>query len=355
MHKSKTNKPRFVIVRANLAREHADAIVTPAHRLPKIGCGADRAVHAAAGPELLEARRALGVLGPCDVRATPAGNLRAKYVLHALGPIWEGGERNEALLLRLAYQAVLREATALRCRSISIPLLSSGNYGFPPEEALDTAVAAIGNYLDGHPETELFVRLVVLDSRAYRHAREVFPDIVSSELSDAEVDALVSRSRPRPERTLDSEEGTDYYRDVEWRMRGETFATLYGRLLAHFLASEKAARAAAGNPKGARNPFATTKAAVARRADIDYEYFKRLCRPDSTVAPGKDKVLALAMAIRCGRRETTRLLRVSGHVLDPRVARDAFILQAIGTPVWDEARLSQELVVNGFMRLRVGE
>jgi hypothetical protein len=63
----------------------------------------------------------------------------------------------------------------------------------------------------------------------------------------------------------------------------------------------------------------------------------------------------MAMAIRCGRRETTRLLRVAGHALDPRVARDAFILQSIGTAVWDGARLSGELVRNGFMRLRTGE
>ena len=348
----KARRAGLSIVRADIATELADAIVTPAHRLPVVGSGADRAIHAVAGPALLAERRRLGIINPCDVHATPAGNLRAKFVLHTLGPIWEGGERNEALLLRLTYQTVLREAIALRCRSISVPLLSAGHYGFPPDEALDTAVAAISGYLETHPGLRLSVRLVVLDDRAFRHAMEVFPGIVSSELTDAEADALVSASRPRRARRLHPDEATDYYRDVEWRMRGETFAALYGRLLDDFLAREHARRNEATDP-GPRSggPFVVTKAEVARRAGIDYEYFKRLCRPTSTVAPGRDKVLSLAMAIRLDRRDTERLLGVCGHRLDPANLRDAFILGAIGGADWNDARLSDALVQAGFLRL----
>ena len=340
------------IVRADIATERADAIVTPAHRLPVVGDGADRAIHAAAGPSLLAERRRLGVINPCDVRATPAGNLHAKFVLHALGPIWEGGERNEALLLRLSYLAVMREAVSLRCHSVSVPLLSAGHYGFPPDEALDTAVAAISGYLETHPGLRLSVRLVVLDDHAFRHALDVFPGIVSSELTDAEADALVAAARPPRVRRLRSDETTDYYRDVEWRMRRESFAELYGRLLDDFLKCERTRRSAAPDP-GPRSggPFVVTKAEVARRAGIDYEYFKRLCRPTSTVAPGRDKVLALAMAIRLNRHDTERLLGVCGHRLDPANQRVAFILGTIGGADWNNAGLSDALVRAGFLRL----
>ena len=221
-------------------------------------------------------------------------------------------------------------------------------------EALDIAVETIDRELQAPYAARLSVRLVVLDERAFRHARAAFPTITSSELDDASVRGLSEKSRPSQDRSLDSHEGTSYYRDVEWRMRDETFSELYNRLLDRFLDGERSARVSAGVRRPVRGRFVVTKAAVARRADIDYEYFKRLCRRDSTVNPGKDKVVALAMAIRLDRRMTERLLRVAGHSLNPHNRRDTFILASIGTPVWEEAQLSQALVDAGYMRLMTG-
>ena len=127
------------IIRNDITKVEADAIVNPANPLPCIGAGTDAAIHAAAGPALLEARRAIGSIAVGDCAATPAFGLPAKYVLHAVSPGWAGGQAGEAELLRKTYDAALLLAGRLHCESVAFPLLAAGSYGFPHAVALSVA------------------------------------------------------------------------------------------------------------------------------------------------------------------------------------------------------------------------
>ncbi|MBQ4339418.1 MAG: macro domain-containing protein, partial [Firmicutes bacterium] len=132
----------FVIVRNDIVNMQADAIVNAANTNPVIGDGVDSAVHNRAGKELLAARKRIGVIPYGNTAITPAFGLDAKYVIHAVSPIWQGGTENELELLRKCYTGSLELALENNCKSIAFPLLSSGNHGFPKDLALHTAVNA---------------------------------------------------------------------------------------------------------------------------------------------------------------------------------------------------------------------
>ena len=180
------------IVRNDITHVAADAIVNTANPLPQIGPGTDSAIHAAAGPALLEARRSIGPIAVGDCAATPAFGLPAKYVLHAVSPCWEGGQAHEAEALRRAYDSALALATRLRCRSVAFPLLAAGSYAFPHALALSIAVQAFTDYLMEH---ELTICLVLFDGKAFGLAASLFDDL-KSYVDDHYVDAQHRREHP---------------------------------------------------------------------------------------------------------------------------------------------------------------
>ena len=154
----------FQIIRNDITKVKADAIVNTANPKPCIGSGTDSAVYAAAGEEqLLAERKKIGEIAPGGVACTPAFRLQAKYILHTVGPVWTGGDRGEREILRSCYAKSLALAAQLKCESIAFPLISSGVYGFPKDEALNIALSEIGKFL---LTNEMKVLLVVLDRRA---------------------------------------------------------------------------------------------------------------------------------------------------------------------------------------------
>ncbi len=166
----------FQIIRDDITRVRADAIVNTANPMPGIGGGTDFAIHQAAGPGLLEARKKIGVLQPGQSAATPAYGLSAKYVLHTVSPAWIDGSHNEEALLRRAYDAALNLADSLGCRSAAFPLMAAGTYGFPHELALATAVRAFTDFLLDH---EMQIELVLFNARAFGLAGSLFDDLKS--------------------------------------------------------------------------------------------------------------------------------------------------------------------------------
>ena len=166
----------FEIVRNDITMMQADAIVNTANPRPVIGYGVDSGIHHAAGPKLLEARQKIGKIRVGDAAVTPGFDLKAKYVIHAVGPVWLDGSHNEEKLLRACYQRSLKLAKKYRCQSIAFPLMSAGNHGFPKPLALQIAMNAISEFL---MENEMQVYLVVFSRDAFRLSEKLFHGVSS--------------------------------------------------------------------------------------------------------------------------------------------------------------------------------
>ena len=166
----------FEIVRNDITNMRVDAIVNSADPRPVIGLGTDSTIHEKAGPELLAARQKIGPIAMGQAAITPAFGLDARYVIHTVGPVWDGGSAGEAALLRSCYDRSLELALELGCKSIAFPLIATGNYGFPKDQALQIAVSAFSEFL---MEQEMQIYLVVFDRNAYRLSEKLFRSIAS--------------------------------------------------------------------------------------------------------------------------------------------------------------------------------
>ena len=166
----------FEIVRNDITKMQVDAIVNPANPLPAVGAGTDAGIHEKAGPELLAARQKIGPISMGQAAITPAFCLRAKYVIHTVGPVWDGGSYGEETLLRSCYDQSLKLALEHDCKSIAFPLIATNNYGFPKDKALQIAIAAFSGFLLEH---EMRIYLVVFDRDAYRLSEKLFHGIAS--------------------------------------------------------------------------------------------------------------------------------------------------------------------------------
>jgi O-acetyl-ADP-ribose deacetylase (regulator of RNase III) len=164
----------FEIVRNDITNMRVDAIVNTANPRPVIGSGVDSAIHEKAGPGLLAARQQIGPIDMGCAAITPAFKLQAKYVVHTVGPVWDGGRYGEEQHLRNCYDNSLQLALRYNCESIAFPLVSTGNYGFPKDKALQVAIAAFSEFLLEH---EMQIYLVVFDRKAFKLSEKLFCDV----------------------------------------------------------------------------------------------------------------------------------------------------------------------------------
>ena len=161
----------FEIIRGDITELNVDAVVNAANPEPVIGYGVDAGIHQKAGLRLLEARKKIGPIPVGQAALTRGFGLSAKYVIHAVGPVWEGGGRGEAAMLRRTYDSALALAAKKRCRSAAFPLLSSGTRGFPRDVALQTAVSAFSAFLADH---DMRIVLAVFDRAAFDLSGQLF-------------------------------------------------------------------------------------------------------------------------------------------------------------------------------------
>ena len=166
------NRSELVLINGDITGEETDAIVNAANSGLRGGGGVDGAIHRKGGPSIMEECRQIGRCPTGSAVITGAGKLKAKQVIHAVGPIWSGGGRNEADLLAGAYRESLKLASKHKLQSVSFPSISTGAYGYPIEEAAELAISTVIEYLKGHPEIRL-VRFVLFGEPTYNSYADV--------------------------------------------------------------------------------------------------------------------------------------------------------------------------------------
>lgn len=294
----------FTIIRQDITKIQVDAIVNAANTELAMGGGVCGAIFKAAGADKLQ--KACDKLSPIKTGAvviTPGFDLPAKYVIHAAGPVysrWNPAESEH--LLKSAYTESLKLALANKCESIAFPLISSGVYGYPKDEALTVAVTAIKSFLTGH---DMDVYLVIFDRTSFAVSKELLGEVesyidenyVASHLAARrtllknEYQAMSDVMAPvfsAPEPSTGSRGLDDLINELD-----EPFNTTLFRLI---------------DAKG------KTDAEVYKRANIDRKLFSKI-RTGKGYMPGKRTILALAIALELTLDETDDLLERAGYAL----------------------------------------
>ena len=172
-------KTKITVLRhCDITKLKVDAIVNAANRSLLGGGGVDGAIHRAAGPQLLEECRTLGGAKTGEAKTTRGYNLPAKYVIHAVGPVWSGGRRGEDELLAMAYKNSLNEAKRIGARSVAFPNISTGVYGFPKERAAKIVKKTVLEYLKENDKFFDEIIFCIFDDENYLIYEKVFAEYV---------------------------------------------------------------------------------------------------------------------------------------------------------------------------------
>ena len=320
----------FEIVRNDITRMKVDAIVNAAKNSLMGGGGVDGAIHKAAGPELLEECRTLGGCPTGEAKITKGYNLPAKYVIHTVGPVWQGGGYHERELLTACYANSLKLAAEYECETVAFPMISAGAYGYPKEEAMEVAVGAISHFLMDHDMT---VYLVVFGHDSFAAGRKLFRD-VQEFIDDVYADAHIDRGRERERRR--------YWQRIqaEANMRAEEKVMAFNSLSVcgeEIGASKDAAPARRPEPCTEGTPdwdeilkrkdegFSEALLRMIeergmkdsecyRKANIDRKLFSKI-RSNPDYRPTKPTACAFAVALELNLRETQELLNKAGLAL----------------------------------------
>lgn len=185
------NERKVSIVRGDITDQATEAIVNAANPGLMGGGGVDGAIHRAGGPAILaECRKIVarqGRLSTGKAVITGGGNLKAGYVIHAVGPVWHGGSRNEPELLKSAYCECLQLAAGNKLDSIAFPSISTGAYGYPLDEAAKIAVSTVVSFLEEQSTSLKEVVFVLFDARTYESYRSALQDVTGNSIADLPV------------------------------------------------------------------------------------------------------------------------------------------------------------------------
>jgi O-acetyl-ADP-ribose deacetylase (regulator of RNase III) len=165
-------KNRIEIHKGDITKLRVDAIVNAANTSLLGGGGVDGAIHRAAGLELLEFNRKLGGCPTGEAKISPGFNLSAKYIIHTVGPVWNGGKNNEDILLASCYKNSLMLAVENKIESVAFPAISTGVYRFPLERATKIAVSEVKKFLEKNESIEKVI-FVCFDEETYEEYKKI--------------------------------------------------------------------------------------------------------------------------------------------------------------------------------------
>jgi O-acetyl-ADP-ribose deacetylase len=168
---------KLELVEGDITRQDTEAIVNAANSSLLGGGGVDGAIHRAGGPQILEECRQIGGCPTGEARLTTGGNLKAAYVIHTVGPIYQGGGHREAELLASCYRESLKLASSKGLTSLAFPAISTGAYGYPLTEAARIAIKTVLDYLTQHQEIRL-VRFVLFGRPTYEVYQKVMREFL---------------------------------------------------------------------------------------------------------------------------------------------------------------------------------
>ena len=164
------------LFQGDITEQDTDAIVNAANRSLLGGGGVDGAIHRAAGPQLLPECRTLGGCETGDAKITKGYRLKARYVIHTVGPIYHSAGKKASEQLASCYRRSLEVASENKLKSVAFPSISTGAYGYPLEEAAPIALRTVNDYLQGHPDIQL-VRFVLFGKEAYQAYERALKDV----------------------------------------------------------------------------------------------------------------------------------------------------------------------------------
>ena len=291
------------IIREDITKLKCDAIVNAANNSLLGGGGVDGAIHRAAGPELLEECKTLHGCETGHAKITGGYNLPAKYVIHTVGPVWQGGTEGEKEFLESCYRESLKLARKHKCESVAFPLISSGVYGYPKDQALKVAIDVISSFL---LENDMLAYIVIFDKAAYQISEKLFADVkqyIDDNYVDLHTDSMHERMRRQqsgqlleidkcmsPQATMCAPKLS---LDEKLHQIDESFSQMLLRKI---------------DEKG------MTDAECYKKANIDRKLFSKI-RGNIHYSPSKTTAIAFAIALELNLEETKDMLMKAGYAL----------------------------------------
>lgn len=324
----------LIIVRNDITKMPVDAIVNAAKESLLGGGGVDGCIHRAAGPELLAECRTLGGCKTGDAKITNAYHLPCQYVIHTVGPVWNGGSHGEREQLISCYRTSLMLAKEHNCETVAFPLISSGIFGYPKDQALRVAVDTIGEFL---LHNDMTVYLVIFDRKAYRISGKLFADIAEY-IDDHYVDVHTDSRRERLRRmsVLESRAEAICESAMPTPMMAPMAVNGLDDLLAHLDAGFSETLLKLIDRSGKKD------AEVYKKANVDRKLFSKI-RNNPDYKPSKSTAIAFAIALELNLDETRDLIARAGYALSASSKFDIIIEYFIGQRDYDIFKINEAL------------
>ncbi len=324
----------LIIVRNDITKMAVDAIVNAANESLLGGGGVDGCIHRAAGPELLAECRTLGGCKTGGSKITGAYRLPCRYVIHTVGPVWQGGGRGEREALISCYRTSLALAKEHGCETVAFPLISSGIFGYPKDQALRTAVDAISEFLMANDMT---VYLVIFDRKAYQISGKLFADIaeyIDDHYADAHTDSRLEQQRRinalESRSMMICEDAAPQFTAASMSIR--ELDDMLERLDAGF--SETLLKLIDRSGK--------KDSEIYKKANVDRKLFSKI-RSNPNYRPSKPTAIAFAIALELDLAETRDLIARAGYALSTSSRFDVIIEYFIVHKKYDIFEINEAL------------